>query len=204
MDYRNGIPMSWRLAKSLTQLAAEVRARYGPTVIWTVGDNRHCGVPNPTSDHCPNTAPRGIVTAVDIVGRDTAKNVWDIVTASRDVRVKYMIFDGQIVSSHVAPWQPRPYRGDNPHRNHIHISVRPLAGHYDNTDPWLEGNTMTPEQYELLLQLAEDVSDIKRQLGGRNVADDIRRLRISGRAVAQKLDVPVNLAAKPDGTAWIA
>jgi hypothetical protein len=60
--------------------------------------------------------------------------------ASRDPRIKYVIFSRRIASSQqqgaAAPFTWRPYGGSNPHTHHVHISVREQKTAYDATGPW--------------------------------------------------------------------
>jgi hypothetical protein len=54
-------------------------------------------------------------------------------------RVKYVISNSRIYSgtgqAHAAGvW--RPYSGKNPHRHHVHVSVKHGADNYDNAAPW--------------------------------------------------------------------
>ncbi len=71
-----------------------------------------------------------LVTAVDITDwhpgghpRDLGQMLDDFLCRTRDPRVKYLIHNGKITSRTVFPWRHRRYRGANPHRKHIHISV---------------------------------------------------------------------------------
>lgn len=130
--------MSWRLAKSLGTLRVEIRSRWPGTIIWTIGDAAHR---TRSSDHNPNS--QGVVCAIDVVGAVQAKAVWDLVLSSRDPRVKYAIFNREIISSTVSPWQVRRYTGSNPHLSHCHLSVgRGPSGRstrpdlYDDESPW--------------------------------------------------------------------
>lgn len=132
--------MAWRLAKSLVQLQKELDARFPNRTRpdWTIGDAAH---QRSASDHNPNAA--GVVTAIDVRGRDMGRILWDHLSRRKDPRLKYMIFDGRIMSSTVSPWTARTYTGSNPHNDHIHISVgrgpdgqSTRADLYDDTSPW--------------------------------------------------------------------
>jgi hypothetical protein len=135
-----GESMGWRLAKSLETLRSQVNAKWpgrDKSSDGTIGDAAHQAT---NSDHNPNSA--GVVTAMDIThdpahGID-ARKLAEVLVASRDPRIKYIISNAQIVSSTVSPWQWRPYTGANAHRAHVHISV---AGDYDDTRPWNLGGT---------------------------------------------------------------
>jgi hypothetical protein len=129
--------------------------------VWTIGDAAHRSRP---SDHNPN--PAGVVCAVDVVGRTQAAAVWRHLLASRDPRVKYAIFDRQIVSTTTSPWQVRNYTGANPHTGHVHVSVGrgPSGGStradlYDDAAPWRlpasPSPTPTPTDEGFLMALTD-------------------------------------------------
>jgi hypothetical protein len=135
-------PMAWRVAKSLETLRDQVNAKWpnrDKSSDGTIGDAAHQAT---NSDHNPNSA--GVVTALDIThdpahGLD-ARKLAETLVASRDPRIKYIISNGQIVSSVVSPWQWRTYTGSNAHRAHVHISVNGSAGLYDDARAWNLGD----------------------------------------------------------------
>jgi len=129
---------AWRLAGSLVQLRDEVWGLWPGTTVWTIGDQEHR---SRYSDHNENAD--GVVTAIDVVGKEQAQAVFRHILASRDGRTKYAIHDRKIVSSTVSPWVVRDYDGSNPHTSHTHISVgRGRDGRtvrpdlYDSTATW--------------------------------------------------------------------
>ena len=130
--------MAWRLAKSLETLRTQVNSKWpnrDKSSDGTIGDAAHQAT---NSDHNPNSA--GVVTAMDIThdpahGLD-ARKLAEALVASRDSRIKYIISNGQIISSVVSPWQWRTYSGSNAHRHHVHISVMGSAGLYDDARQW--------------------------------------------------------------------
>lgn len=132
--------MAWRLAKSLKTLLDQVNARWSDrskASDGTIGDAAHS---NRTSDHNPNAA--GVVCAIDIT-HDPARGcdcqlIADALKTSRDRRIKYVIWNGQIMSgAHSArAWVWRPYTGPNPHTKHLHISVIADPRGYDDASPW--------------------------------------------------------------------
>jgi hypothetical protein len=70
------------------------------------------------------------VTAIDIThdpvnGVDCDK-LDDVLWASRDPRIKYVIWCGRIMSGDAGPqpWTWRKYDGTNPHTKHLHLSVK--------------------------------------------------------------------------------
>jgi hypothetical protein len=139
----------WRVAKALLTLRAQVNAiapRRNKASDGTIGDNRHCGRPNSTSDHCARIVHDGVgvVAAMDIThdpanGCDAAA-LAESIRQSRDPRVKYLISRRRIANSSPIggspAWEWRRYSGSNPHDKHCHISVKSTAGHYDDTGQW--------------------------------------------------------------------
>jgi hypothetical protein len=132
----------WRVAKSLDRLLAQVNQMApgrNTASDGAIGDPDH---QKRGSDHNPwvTDGNIGVVTARDIThdaknGCD-AQKIADSIVASRDPRVKYIIWNRQICSSEVAPWKWRKYTGSNPHNKHVHISVLPQKAKYDDTSDW--------------------------------------------------------------------
>ncbi len=139
-------PAPWRVAKALLALREQVNAM-APTrrkkSDGTIGDAAHA---SRDSDHNPwvRDAGVGVVTAMDIThnpdGGCDAGALANTLLASRDPRIKYVIFNRRIAShlqkGPAAPFQWRPYGGSNPHTKHVHISVRDVKTAYDATDRW--------------------------------------------------------------------
>lgn len=131
--------MSWRIASALVQLRAEVDARWPDRdrrSDGTIGDANHR---NRRSDHNPWVHPPdgGVVTAWDVTSSGgVADAVVELLVASRDPRVKYVIRNRRILSGDggPSPWRWRPYHGANPHTSHAHISVTPSG--CDDTSSW--------------------------------------------------------------------
>lgn len=130
--------MSWRECKSLSKLLQQVNARYpGRSKVsdGEIGDSAH---QKRKSDHDPNAA--GVVTAIDITndphGQPNSRDLAETLVASRDKRIKYLISNGQICSSTLAPWAWRPYHGTNGHFHHVHISVSASPKLYDDQSDW--------------------------------------------------------------------
>lgn len=120
--------MAWRLARSLVTLRAQTNARFpnrNTASDGTVGDAAH---QSRSSDHNPWYGP-GIVTAVDITHDPAVGLDMDVLTdqlqASRDRRIKYVIFNRWIMDSRAGqnPWKWVRYNGPNPHTKHMHVSV---------------------------------------------------------------------------------
>jgi hypothetical protein len=139
--------MSWRMARALETLLAEINAaapERSKASDGGIGDPRHAA--RRRSDHNP-CACCTVVCARDFThdpaaGFDSytfAEWLRDRVGTWREPRVRYVISDGKICSGagqlHAAGvW--RPYTGSNPHAHHVHVSVRHGAEHYDNDAPW--------------------------------------------------------------------
>jgi len=136
-------PVSWRVAKSLLALRRVIDSRAphrSKASDGTIGDAAHA---SRSSDHNPwvKDGPTGVVTAMDIThdpaGGCDAGKLAESIRASRDPRVKYIIWNRQITSSTVAPWTWRPYSGENPHTKHVHISVLPEKAQCDSEATWV-------------------------------------------------------------------
>lgn len=133
---------SWRVAKSLLALRAAVDARWpnrSKASDGTIGDAAHAAR---DSDHNPwvKDGSVGIVTALDIThdpqhGCD-AQAIVDALVASRDRRIKYIIWNRGIISATVSSWVWRPYAGSNPHTKHLHVSVASNKALYDDQVLW--------------------------------------------------------------------
>lgn len=174
--------MAWRVAKSLLHLRDQVNALAPARAKGsdgTIGDAAHA---SRSSDHNPWVEDRRgqpIVTAMDIThdprhGVDCGKIV-NAILASRDKRVKYIIWDQRIASPTVSPaWGWRPYHGSNPHNHHFHLSVQPADSLFDDESDWsigdLELNDNAPE--------AEAKPVLRRGDGGEHVAYAQRALGI--------------------------
>jgi hypothetical protein len=153
--------MSFRVAKSLLTLRDQVNAMApgrNTSSDGTIGDAAHR---NRKSDHNPNED--GVVTAMDIT-HDPAHGVdagelAEMLRASQDRRIKYVISNSRIFSSEKSPWQWRPYSGPNAHTKHVHISVLGEKALYDNTQPWPIEKVATITERPSL-EAANDFTDI--------------------------------------------
>jgi len=139
---------NWRVAKSLLALRAQVD-RAAPhrnkSYDGSIGDAAH-QAQGSASDHNPwvhDSSGQPVVTAIDITndpanGCDVAKIAAAII-ASRDHRVKYMIFNGRIVSDYaingVPAWTWRK-RSVLDHTHHLHISVDTSQSSFDAVGAW--------------------------------------------------------------------
>lgn len=131
--------MGWYVAGSLNKLLDQLNAKAphrSKVSDGSIGDASHSAR---ESDHNPTAT--GQVCARDFTN-DPAGGLpgqWlaDALVASRDPRIKYVIFNRRIVDSRAGnhPWQWMPYSGVNAHEHHVHVSV--FAGALgDRTTPW--------------------------------------------------------------------
>jgi len=138
--------VSWRTAKALLALRDQVNAAVpgrNKRSDGTIGDANH---QNRNSDHNPWVPPPhgGVVTALDLTHDPAAgadmNALAEALRASRDTRIKYVIWNRRIFTSYAVgsrgAWQWGAYSGSNPHTSHIHVSVNSAASHYDNERTW--------------------------------------------------------------------
>lgn len=129
--------MGWRLAESLKKLREQINQAYPNRDRASDGSIGNAEHSSRKSDHNPNGA--GVVCAIDIdedlSPNNTVQGIVASIQASRDPRVKYIIYEGRItVKGDITKW--KPYSGVNPHKHHAHISVQPLVQLYDNKADW--------------------------------------------------------------------
>ena len=138
--------MAWRAAKSLLTLRKQLDAKAPKRktgLDGTIGDEAH---QSKASDHNPwvKDGAVGVVTALDVThdpaGGCDANALAEAIRASRDPRVKYIIWNRRIANFRAIgsadAWQWRKYTGENPHTEHIHISVRSMKDKYDSEKAW--------------------------------------------------------------------
>jgi len=138
---------AWTLADALVQLRREVDDLFpgrSKASDGTLGDTAHAAR---KSDHNPDA--HGVVRAWDctrdmVHGVDVAEFLAEWLRATRDRRVKYVIFRRRIFSSTIDAWRWRPYDGLNAHEHHCHVSVMP-APRGDDGRPWGIALPTTPE-----------------------------------------------------------
>ncbi|HLS12906.1 MAG TPA: hypothetical protein VK095_00175, partial [Beutenbergiaceae bacterium] len=149
--------MSWRVARSLDKLLAQINAAYpnrSKRSDGSIGDAAHA---SRSSDHNPwiRYGGVGVVSARDFT-HDPA-NGFNSYTfadrlrrecaAGRESRVKYIISNGRIASGTRNAWAWRRYTGANPHSSHVHVSVSSTRSRYDDASAWsqaLFGGASTP------------------------------------------------------------
>jgi hypothetical protein len=142
-------PARWRMAEALETLRRQINAMAPDRDRASdggIGDRAH---QNSTSDHNPwvMDGPVGVVTARDFThspatGCDAGVLV-EVLRASRDPRIKYMIWNRRVCAGTPRGGQPawawRPYTGKNPHTRHAHVSVMPSKALYDDSRPFALG-----------------------------------------------------------------
>jgi putative peptidoglycan binding protein len=148
--------VSWIVAESLNRLLTQLSA-YAPNRSrasdGSIGDASH-QAKGSASDHNPRWIARAnLVTARDFThdpaGGLDCNRLRDSLMRARDSRIKYMIFNREIISGAGGPrsWVRRPYSGPSPHTEHLHLSVVADARARD-ASPWmlpgLVGDAPTP------------------------------------------------------------
>lgn len=165
----------WTLAFCLTALRNQINAAHpsrSKASDGTIGDAAHA---REVSDHNPDSA--GVVRAFDIThdpadGLD-CQELAAALTAARDQRVKYLIWNGRILRAYPKPgipaWTWSTYHGTDPHTNHLHVSVVADARATHPT-PWTITTTppgdddMTPAQAAQLTYISAQLKTIGRQV----------------------------------------
>lgn len=139
----------------------------------SIGDAAHrlrSSEHNPESPPAPGN-PDNQVDARDFThdpkhGADMGE-IAEAIRLSRDRRVSYVIFHGRMFSSYSTPsrkaWEWGPYRGSDPHDEHMHISVNDQ--HHDETQDWTirmpDSKQLTSTAWRLfaLAQLKETIDN---------------------------------------------
>lgn len=140
---------TWRVARSLDQLLAQINAtapNRSKLSDGSIGDAAHS---SRESDHNPDQD--GVVCARDFTD-DPAHGcdvdaIFRSLVASADPRIKYLIRQFHGSTPTITQWQGgrlvwTPYYGINPHDHHGHVSVT-QAGK-DDARPWSIGGAAAP------------------------------------------------------------
>ena len=155
-------PLVWRAMESLLVLREQVNAiapLRSKASDGLVGDPAHQATNSDHNPHYVTGVGANIVTALDLThdparGFDSYRFA-EVLRTRRDKRIKYVISNRRIFSSYAVgstpAWTWRDYTGDDPHTNHVHISVLDNAAS-DTRTPWnLEGFPVadfTADQYK--------------------------------------------------------
>lgn len=143
----------WYVDKGLGVLMGQVRRDNPGMSIGTIASNEHHQA-NPDSDHDPEAD--GSVDAADfmigsVFTKTDARKLADALVKFKDPRISYVIYDHKIVSGHVVgstpAWKWRTYNGNDPHTNHVHVSVNDL--HENDTSIWVLSNPVIPKEETL-------------------------------------------------------
>jgi hypothetical protein len=110
----------------LAPAIAEIKREHPGVVVGTIGDEVHA---REESDHNPDEW--GFVCAADVmIGKafTAADAAWlfdrlAVMIRAGFNRIAYVIYNRHIVSSTVQPGVVRAYTEDDPHTNHLHLSV---------------------------------------------------------------------------------
>jgi hypothetical protein len=153
--------MTWRVAQSLLVLRDQLNAAYpgrNKASDGTIGDEEH---QKEVSDHNPDDDVDGdgvgegpgvddIVRALDVT-HDPAHGLdidqlSDALIGSRDPRISYVIAN-RLISGPNYGWAWADYDGDDPHENHLHLSVVGDA-RADDARQWNIGAAGSPAAQE--------------------------------------------------------
>lgn len=115
--------MGWYVDKGLDVLDHQIKDKFSGITIYNIGDDKH---QQGKSDHNPEED--GSVDASDfMIGKHFTKAnaewLFQTLLKYRDKRIAYVIYNRRIYSSTVGAWRVRTYEEDNPHTDHVHVSV---------------------------------------------------------------------------------
>jgi hypothetical protein len=149
IPYGGGAQLPWRLALPLVRLFWEIDQRWPGrhhTLDGTIGDDAHkAGVTDLDHDgdvdehdaalksqHNPDTSGWVYAGDIDKIGVNP-----DVIIAAviAHPAAWYVIYRG-VIYSRTHGWQPRPYRGSDPHTSHLHVSLLMTPAAAQMTVPW--------------------------------------------------------------------
>lgn len=136
--------VAWHVDEGLAELIGEWKRAHPGAVVGTIAGGGHVAT-WPATDHAPEpqgSAPGQDAGEVDAADFMQGAGVTDAdldelaegLVRSRDPRILYVIRNRRIISSVVQPWVWRPYKGTDPHTEHLHLSVNDKFD--DNTSDW--------------------------------------------------------------------
>ncbi len=174
---------SWREAKSLQALEAEIQEFYPGTTTWEIGDADH---QDSRSDHNPNDA--NVVCAKDILanGGLSLAALADHLVTNPHPNLRYVIYNRSIAERKNAfAWHE--YSGKNAHDKHLHVSVGNgpdgrSTGGYDSTAPWgiaeLAGHPSVPSTPNKPTKPSTGTTKLGDKMGTLKRGDKGRKVRI--------------------------
>lgn len=196
--------MSWHVAASLRTLDREITAAYpdrSEASDGFIGDAAHIARGSAHNPDRNGTVRAGDWTSHDKRGRPIPGFGDTILQAAmRHPAALLVIHNGHIWSRNHG-WRKRVYRGSNPHRNHVHVSIlnniegsftaRQLADAATNTSPWLTTSglpSQPPTEEEELMSARSDI--LKSISANTQILSDLqaRRARETVAAVTAALD----------------
>ena len=176
--------MGYALAPSLVVWRAELNARWpqrDKTSDGWIGDTAHSAR---VSDH--NVGARNLVHAFDsdedldgnpADGGPELAGIAEMLRASQDHRVKYVIYEGRIFAGRFgpAPWAWRTYSGVNAHRRHLHLSIHSTVAAETDTRSWFPAMTPHVPQEDDMPTPAELVAALNQAAAGGQLDDFFQR-----------------------------
>jgi hypothetical protein len=155
--------IEWWVDRGLAKLIVQAKAEYPGMVVGTIGDSAHRSESN--SDHNPKA--NGSVDAGDFMINgaftfEKAREFYDQLKSGDDYRIKYAIFDRRIFQN----GSERPYSGNDPHTNHVHVSVYET----NDTSDWDIFMNITDAQLDAIAKRVwEYLVDIDTTAEGKNM-----------------------------------
>ena len=176
--------MSWRLARSLDRLRAQVNAAVpgrSKASDGSIGDAAHA---SRASDHNPYIKDKngvGVVRAIDIThdpkGGFDSYAFAEHLRKTGDKRISYIISNYRIANPG-RPW--RAYKcppNKNPHDHHVHISVSEAASLYDDASDWDIGLGKAPLIDRVVAAVKEVVAPAPQVLKVGSKGDAVKELQ---------------------------